>query len=180
MSLKNQLESLLFSSGKAMEEEQLASLTDASQKDVKKALKELQADYVAHEGALKVYAEGTAWKLLIKDDYVGLARRIVADTELTRATLETLAVICAEDAPAMWSKMARQIEQGDLAAYAKSAHAIKGLLSTFETNEPVCEIQSIIDAARDGDEKKAKALHSSLHGSVEKLIGEIDSVAQSH
>lgn len=110
-----------------------------------------------------------------KQRFAEALSRLAGDEEM----FETLALICAEDAPAMWGKMATQIEQGDLAAYAKSAHAIKGLLSTFETNEPVCEIQSAIDAAREGDSKAAKALHSSLHGSVEKLIGEIESVAQS-
>jgi segregation and condensation protein B len=93
VSLKDQVEALLFSSGKAMEEEQLASLTGAEKKAVKAALKSLQKEYAARDTALKLFSEGTSWKLLVKDEHVPLVRRIVADTELSRATMETLAVI---------------------------------------------------------------------------------------
>jgi len=93
VSLKNQVEALLFSSGKAMEEEQLASLTGAEKKAVKGALKALQKEYGSRDTALKLFSEETSWKLLVKDEHVPLVRRIVADTELSRATMETLAVI---------------------------------------------------------------------------------------
>ncbi len=105
MTLKNQVEALLFSSGKAMEEEQLASLTENEKRDVRNALKTLQKEYAAHEGALKVFNEGSLWKLLVKDDYISLVRRIIADTELTKATLETLAVVAYNQPKVLQSKV---------------------------------------------------------------------------
>ncbi len=103
--LQLSIEALLFSSGKAIEEAQLASLTGADVKDVKAALHSLADAYASRGTALKLFNEGSAWKLLVKDEHVSLVRRIVADTELTRACLETLAVIAYLHPDALQSKV---------------------------------------------------------------------------
>lgn len=103
--MKLQLEALLFSSGRAMPEEQLAELVDASPKDVRKTLEQLREEYAARETALKVFNEGSSWKMLVRDEFVTLVRRIVADTELGRATLETLAVIAYNQPKVLQSKV---------------------------------------------------------------------------
>lgn len=105
MSLKNKAEALLFSGGKAMDEEQIAALNDVEVKDVRKALKELQKDYAERDTSLKLYNEGSSWKLLVKDEHIDLVRRIVADTELSRATLETLAIIAYNQPTVLQSKV---------------------------------------------------------------------------
>jgi segregation and condensation protein B len=103
--LRNQLEALLFSSGKTMEEAQLASLTGAERETIKAALKTLQQEYASRNTALKVYNEGSQWKLLVRDEHIPLVRRIVADTELSRATMETLAVIAYHQPNVLQSKV---------------------------------------------------------------------------
>ncbi len=103
--LQNKLEALLFSSGKAMSEEQLAALTDEKKSAVRKALKALQQAYAEREGALKLFQDNEFWKFVVKDDYLPLVRRIVADTELSKATLETLAVIAYHQPNVLQSKV---------------------------------------------------------------------------
>lgn len=102
--LQNQLEALLFSSGKAMSEEQLAELTGSKPASVRKALKELQRAYEGRETALKLFHDNHWWRLLVKEEYLNLVRRVVADTELGKAALETLAVI-AYHSPVLQSKV---------------------------------------------------------------------------
>ncbi len=103
--MKNQVEALLFSCGKAMEEEQLAALIGTNQKVVKAALKALQKEYEARETALKLFVEGSSWKLLVHDEYIPLVRRIIVDTELSKATMETLAVIAYHQPNVLQSKV---------------------------------------------------------------------------
>ena len=91
--LKFQMEALLFSSGRTMTEEQLSLLAKVELPVVHKALAELQQDYASRESAITVYNDPTGWKMMIKEQYVGAVKHIVADTELTKACMETLAII---------------------------------------------------------------------------------------
>lgn len=93
MTLKKQVEALLFSSGRAMEVEQLTTLTGAEKKEIEKALEELYKEYEERDTALKIFQEGSQWKMIIHEEQVAMVRKIVADTELERPVLETLAVI---------------------------------------------------------------------------------------
>jgi segregation and condensation protein B len=90
---KLQIEALLFSSGKTMSEEQLVTLTGLSTIAVRNALKALQQEYEERNGAIVIFNDPTGWKMMVRDRYVGVVKNIVAETELSRATLETLAVI---------------------------------------------------------------------------------------
>lgn len=105
MNLKNQVEALLFSSGKAMEEEQLMSLTESEKRKLRATLKQLKQEYDERDTSLKLFNEGTSWKLLVRDEYIPLVRRIVADTELSKATLETLAIIAYNQPKVLQSKV---------------------------------------------------------------------------
>jgi segregation and condensation protein B len=105
MSLKNQVEALLFSSGKAMEEEKLAELVGAEKRTVRAALKALEKEYASRDTSLRLFNEGSVWKMHVRDEHIPLVRRIVADTELSKATLETLAVIAYSHPNALQSKV---------------------------------------------------------------------------
>lgn len=91
-STKHQVEALLFSAGKHLDVETLASLTGHTPQEIKQALHALKDEYNAREGALMVVDEGTSWKLHVRERYLHLVRKIVSDTELPRPVLETLAV----------------------------------------------------------------------------------------
>lgn len=92
--LKKQAESILFSVGKKIDIEEIAKLVRVSNiNEVKKALKELKNDYEKRDTSLMVVDDGTKWKIIVKESYVPLVKKIVADTELSRTVMETLAVI---------------------------------------------------------------------------------------
>lgn len=90
---KLQIEALLFSSGKTMSEESLIELSRLDPRTVKRALADLQREYDARESAISIYNDPTGWKMMVRELYVSTVKNIVADTELTRACMETLAVI---------------------------------------------------------------------------------------
>jgi segregation and condensation protein B len=93
MDEKNQVEALLFSSGKFMTEENLSLLIGADIKDIRKALKTLKEDYEKRETSIMLVSENDSWKINVREKYLELVRKIVADTELPKSVLETLAVI---------------------------------------------------------------------------------------
>jgi segregation and condensation protein B len=100
MELKKEIESLLFSSGKMMSEKELAELTSHSEQEVKEALESLKKDYDERDTSLVLMNSGNNWKLNVREKYMGLVTKIVADTELPFPILETLGVI-AYKAPVM-------------------------------------------------------------------------------
>lgn len=93
MELIKQLESLLFSSGKAMPTEELARLCKSREEDVKNALAELKKLYDEKQGSLMVMDEGDFWKITVREGYLPLVSKIVTETELSKTLIETLAVI---------------------------------------------------------------------------------------
>jgi len=104
--LKKEIESLLFSSGKMMKEKELADLTNHSEKEAKEALESLKKDYDERDTSLVLMNSGDGWKLNVREKYMGLVTKIVADTELPFPILETLGVI-AYKAPAMQAEIVK-------------------------------------------------------------------------
>lgn len=90
---KYQIEALLFASGKAMTEETIVALTKLDPAVAKRALKALQQEYQGRDSALIIWNDDSGWKMTVREAYVTTVKRVVADTELSRACLETLAVI---------------------------------------------------------------------------------------
>ena len=91
--LKRDTEALLFSSGRAMSEDAFSSILDADPKEVRRVLKELHDEYRDRDTALMIFNEGNTWKMLVRDAHIPVVQRVVADTELSRPTIETLAVV---------------------------------------------------------------------------------------
>lgn len=90
---KYQIEALLFASGKAMPEETIVALAKLDPAVAKRALKALQQEYEGRDSALVIWNDDSGWKMTVREAYVTTVKRVVADTELSRACLETLAVI---------------------------------------------------------------------------------------
>jgi len=101
---KKKIEALLFSSGKAMSVSDLASLTNLKEKEVNAALNDLKKDYDGRDSSLMLMQEGDSWKLNIRENYVSLVTKIIADTELSKTVVETLGVI-AWKAPVLQSEI---------------------------------------------------------------------------
>ncbi len=93
MGNKEKIEALLFSSGKRMSIEELMKLCRLKEEDVLAGLHELKTDYDARGGSFRVLEEGRFWKLAVKEEFLPLVSKIIAETELPKTVLETLAVI---------------------------------------------------------------------------------------
>lgn len=91
--LKNKVEAILFTVGKKIDIEEIAKLCRTNLEDVKNALEQLKKEYDEKDTSLIIFEEGTKWSLTAREKYVALTKRIVADTELSKTMLETLAVI---------------------------------------------------------------------------------------
>ena len=59
----------------------------------KKALEDIRKDYDERETALMIIQEGNSWKINVREKYLSLVRKVVADTELSKSIMETLAII---------------------------------------------------------------------------------------
>lgn len=91
--LAKQLEAILFASGKGVSEEELASFTESTPRQVRTALKILQEHYEQQETSLVVSTYEERWKLTVRATYTPFIERIVSETELAPAILKTLAVV---------------------------------------------------------------------------------------
>lgn len=99
--------------------------------------------------------------------------RVAGDEE----TLRMLAGITCEDAPGMVERLRVTLREENASEAAQIAHALKGMLSAFETGEPVDELQVVIDAARANDTETARDVFSANESKIGKLLTEIQSVS---
>lgn len=106
MELRNQVEAILFASGKKMLVDNLQSMCKCSQKELIDALNALSDDYDSRNSPMMIFHENQHWKLTVREKYIPLVSSIVAETELTKSTMETLAVI-AWKYPVMQSEIVR-------------------------------------------------------------------------
>ncbi|HIG97869.1 TPA: SMC-Scp complex subunit ScpB [Candidatus Woesearchaeota archaeon] len=91
--LKKQLEAALFASGRKMSVEELARLCRTTNSSVQEQLQQLKVEYEAKDSSLLLIDEADGWKLSVREQYSSVVQKIVADTELTKTVIETLAVI---------------------------------------------------------------------------------------
>ena len=91
--LKNQIEAILFASGKKVTYEDLARICNVQISEIKSALKELKKDLEGSESALLLTEETDGWKLTVREKYLSTVQKLLPETELSKTILETLAVI---------------------------------------------------------------------------------------
>lgn len=92
--LKNQIEALLFASGRKMTVEELKlHLNISSSKAIQEAAQLLQKEHEERQSPVMVVQEGDSWKLTTREKYLSIVRKINPNTELTKTMMETLAVI---------------------------------------------------------------------------------------
>ncbi len=93
MNLKKRVEAIVFSAGKYVSVEEIAKLCRADINSVTEVLNELKKDYDDRDSSLSLMNEGNNWKLTVKEIYIPTVRKIVAETELTKAVMQTLSYI---------------------------------------------------------------------------------------
>lgn len=108
-----------------------------------------------------------------KQRFADALNRVSGDEDM----LSMLATIAVEDAPPMMESLAAQIADHSLAEVARTTHSLKGLLSAFETGEPVSELESLIEAARSDDGSEATHVFQRIKPSLQTLMAEIKAIA---
>lgn len=107
MSLKSNVESLLFAFGRRTTVEELARILRIhDHQKILDALSELKADYDAKAGPIVVRQEDAGWKMTVADEQLSVVRKVVSKTELPKGVMETLAII-AYKAPVMQSDIVK-------------------------------------------------------------------------
>jgi len=87
------IEAVLFASGKYLDEDQIIDLIGIQKKNLKHALSELEKHYSSIESSLKVFKEGNAWKLNVKEEFTSIIKNLVSEAEMPKPVMETLAII---------------------------------------------------------------------------------------
>ncbi len=82
------------------------------------------------------------------------------------------------DAHEVLGKLTHAVDQGDTAATAVTAHQLKGMLSTFETDSPVIELQELIETARRGDHASMQQQFRLLEPRLTDLLDEISALQE--
>jgi segregation and condensation protein B len=91
--LAKKIEALLFSSGKKMGVAEISRLCRTQPDAVVAELQKLKAVYEQTNSSLMIIDEGDSWKITVREKYLPLVQKIVAETELSRTVMETLAVV---------------------------------------------------------------------------------------
>ncbi len=91
---KNKVETVLFTTGKFLNLDEISKLSGiGSVGYLKELLEGLKKDYEARNGSLEIIGQGEKWKINIRKEYMYLTENLLTDAELDRPTQETLAVI---------------------------------------------------------------------------------------
>ncbi len=103
--LKHKLEALLFSSGRSMNIEELSKILRFKDNAmIIESARELMKDYNDRKTSLMMVEESEAWKITTREKFQPIVKKIVAQTEMSKTLIETLAVI-AYKAPVTQSKI---------------------------------------------------------------------------
>jgi len=94
MENRNKIEAVLFTTGRLLTINEIASMSGiGSAGIVKELLEELKKEYDSRASALQIMTDGEKWKLNIKKEYLYLTEKLLSDSELDFPTQETLAII---------------------------------------------------------------------------------------
>lgn len=91
--LKNQIEAILFASGKKVSYEELARLCNTDISSVKNEILILKKEYEERNSPIFLTEETDGWKMTVREKYLSLVHKMLPETELSKSVLETLAVI---------------------------------------------------------------------------------------
>ncbi len=105
MVLKHNVEAILFAAGKSLELKFISELCNSTESQTKKQLLKLQEEYSSNS-VLMIMDQDTTWKMTVREQYLDVVIKIVADTELSKSQLETLSMI-AFRSPALQSDVVK-------------------------------------------------------------------------
>ncbi|OYP37733.1 Hpt domain-containing protein [Rhodopirellula sp. MGV] len=107
--------------------------------------------------------------LAVKERFAGALKRLDGDFEL----LCEMAAVTLPDCPDVIARIQNELEEGDCAKASSSLHKLKGMLSTYETEGVVIEIQEMLAMSRRGNLDECKAMFDKELPRINNLIEEI-------
>ncbi len=90
---KKRIEAVLFAIGDRIEDHEIAAHVKLDLESTKKILHELKIDYEQKDSAFILSNQANTWKLTVGERYMDTVQNIMPHTELSRAIMESLAVI---------------------------------------------------------------------------------------
>lgn len=90
---EKKVEAVLFTVGKEITSQRLASLCSLEVKEINKIMTVLQTNYREREHSLNIEERENGWKLTVKDEFLPLVSTLAESTEMEGAMMQTLAVI---------------------------------------------------------------------------------------
>jgi len=100
--------------------------------------------------------------------------RLADDEDL----LIAMGFIVLDDAPAVIRDLETYVAASDLGEVASTAHKLKGLMSTFETDGVVVTIQDLIVSAKVGDQCECERQMAACKPELKKLMSEIRAIVE--
>lgn len=104
MSLKKQVEAMLFTTGRFMSKDEIAKHLNTNNEEITKILEELHKDYTEKDSAITLQKQDDLFKLNIKKEFGFIINKLLEDKEMDSPTTKTLAVI-AYKSPVMQSEI---------------------------------------------------------------------------
>ena len=93
MSLKKQVEAILFTTGKFMSQDEIAKHLNSSSQEIINVLEELKKDYLEKDSALTLQIQDNLFKLNIKKEFGFLTNKLLEQKDMDSPTTKTLAII---------------------------------------------------------------------------------------
>lgn len=93
MSLRKQVEAILFTTGKFMSSEEIAKHLNTSSKDILDSIEQLKKEYHEKDSALTLQTQDNLIKLNIKKEFGFITNKLLEDKEMDSPTTKTLAII---------------------------------------------------------------------------------------
>ncbi len=100
--LKSRIEAVLFTTGKALQTEEIAEILETNSESIEEAMLELIMDYSSREGALEIDDEN-GYILQVKSEHMDIVEKL-CPVDIKPATLKTLTVIALKE-PIRQSKL---------------------------------------------------------------------------
>lgn len=100
--------------------------------------------------------------------------RLEGDVDLLRE----MACMTSKRFPGIIAAVESAMDAVDLDSAAKSLHQLKGMLSTFETEGVIVEIQDLLNACRAGESDSAREKFDRYRGSIDELVGMVTAFGQ--
>jgi HPt (histidine-containing phosphotransfer) domain-containing protein len=105
----------------------------------------------------------------LRERFASALERLDGDLEL----LSEMATVTVPDCPAAIERVQEALDESDTERAARSLHKLKGMLSTFDSEGVVLEIQETMELARRDAVEETRSLFAKQRPKLEALVRDI-------